>query len=85
MKVQAAALGISGHNFVVVVTSPDVLASGEGDMAIDSLQDGFGGVPVVLLAQQPDGSPRYYGDQTLVTLLRGVPLEKMPFKEYDVG
>ena len=85
MKVQAAALGIAGRNFVVVLTSPDLLAAGEGDMAIDTLQSGFGNVPVVLLAQQSDGSPRYYGDEELVTLLRGVPLEKMPFREYEVG
>lgn len=85
MKVQAAALSIGGNNFVVVLTSQDMLASGEADMAIETLQGGFGGVPVVLLAQLENGTPRYYGDRDLVELLRGVAVEKMPFKEYSVG
>lgn len=84
MKVQAAALTLGGHNFVVAVSSQELIASGEGDMAIETLQGGFGGVPVVLLAQLEDGTPRYYGDRELVELLRGVPVEQMPFKEYSV-
>ena len=85
MKVQAAALTLGGHNFVVVVTSQEMLASGEADMAADNLEAAFGGVPVVLLAQTDDGSPRYHGARELVELLRGVPLEQMPFKEYALG
>ena len=85
MKVQAAALSLGGRNFVVTVTSEQLLASGERDMVIETLEGGFGGVPVVLLAQLADGTPRYYGDRDLVELLRGVPVDRMPFKEYDVG
>ena len=81
MKVQAAAVSLGGRNFVVVVTSEELIGRpGEADMAIDTLQGRFG-VPVVLLAQLADGTPRYYGERDLVELLRGVPLEKMPFKE----
>ena len=85
MKVQGAALSIAGRNFVVVLVKPELLDGGEGDMAIETLQGGFGEVPVVLLAQGEDGAPRYYGAEDLVTLLRGVPLEKMPFREYEVS
>jgi hypothetical protein len=54
-------------------------------MAIDDLQPHFEGVPVVLMAQKEDGSPSYYGDSQLVDMLAGIPIEKMPWKEYPVG
>lgn len=86
VKVQAAAIALRGHQFVVVVSQMKLVASpGEADMAIDDLRPYFGGVPVVLLAQQDDGSPSYYGDSQLVELLAGIPIDKMPWKEYAVG
>ena len=86
MKVQAAAISLRGHQFVVVVSRMTLLASpGEADMAIDDLRPYFGGVPVVLMAQKDDGSPSYYGDSELVELLAGIPIDKMPWKEYAVG
>jgi hypothetical protein len=54
-------------------------------MAIDDLRPRFGGVPVVLMAQNDDGSPAYYGNRELVEMLSGVPLDKMPWKEHRIG
>ena len=86
VTVQAAAISLRGHQFVVVVVPMTLVTSpGEADMAIDDLQPYFGGVPVVLMAQKEDGSPSYYGDSQLVDMLAGVPIEKMPWKEYPVG
>jgi hypothetical protein len=86
MKVQAAAISLRGHQFVVVVSQMTLVASpGEADMAIDDLRPYFGGVPVVLMAQKDDGSPSYYGESELVELLAGIPIDKMPWKEYPVG
>ena len=85
-KVQAAAISLRGHGFVVVVVPMTLVASpGEADMAIDDLQPYFEGVPVVLMAQKDDGSPCYYGDSQLVDMLAGIPIEEMPWKEYRVG
>jgi hypothetical protein len=85
MKIQAAAISLQGTNFAVVLAGIDLLNnSGEADMTIDRLQPTFGGVPVVLMAQSEDGSPRYYGDAGIVRLLEGVPVEQMPWQEYQV-
>lgn len=85
-SVQAAAIALGGTRLVVVVVSMALVRSaGEADMAVDTLAPSFGGVPVVLMAQEEDGSPRYYGDADLVRLLRGIPLERMPWKEYPVA
>lgn len=86
MQVQAAAISIAGNRFVVVVVDLGLVqSSGEADMALDRLSDGFGGVPVVLMGQRENGTPVYYGDPELVESLREVPLEQMPFKTYNVS
>lgn len=85
MQVQAAAISLAGRQFVVVVSSLDLLERpGEADMAIDRLSAGFGGVPVVLMAQRENGSPVYYGEQDIVASLRDLPLDEMPWKEYHL-
>ena len=84
--VQAAAISLAGIRLVVVAVSLDLVRSpGEADMAIETLTPRFGGVPVVLMGQNDEGSPVYYGDRTLVGMLDGVPLDKMPWKAYHVG
>lgn len=84
MKVQAAAISLLGRKFAVVLAQLDLIHnSGEADMAIDTLQPKFGGVPVVLMAQKEDGTPVYYGDQDLVRSLEDLPIDKMPWKEYQ--
>lgn len=86
MKVQGAAISREGNNFVVVGAQMDLIKnSGEADMAIERLQTSFGGVPVVLMAQNDKGSPTYYGDNEIVRLLAGIPLEEMPWKEYSIN
>ena len=85
MNVQAAAVSVGGAQFVVVLVEMTLVEnSGEADMAIDTLQPKFGGAPVVLMAQTENASPRYYGDANLVEALRGIPVDQMPWKTYNV-
>lgn len=84
MNVQAAAISLQGQQFAVVLVQLDLIHSpGEADLAIDTLQPKFGGVTVVLMAQKEDGSPVYYGDKSLVQLLEDLPIDKMPWKDYQ--
>jgi hypothetical protein len=86
MVVQGAAISLQGQNFAVVVVGPELLGSpGEADLAIETMQPAFGGVPVVLMAQKEDDSPMYYGDQDLLQLLRDLPIDQMPWREYTVA
>ena len=86
MQVQGAAISLGGKNLVITVVDMGLLENhGEADMAIETLSAKFGGVAVVLMAQREDGSPVYYGDQDLVGLLRDVPVDQMPWREYNVG
>jgi hypothetical protein len=40
---------------------------------------------VVLMALSEDDSPTYYGGQDLVRSLAGVPVDEMPWQDYEVG
>ena len=85
MDVQAAAISLQNNNFIIVLVNMDMVTnSGEADMAIDTLQPKFGNAPVILMAQREDSSPVYYGDQDLVTALRDIPVDEMPWKSYAV-
>jgi hypothetical protein len=84
VNVQAAAISLQVKNFAVVLAQLDLIHNpGEADLAIDTLQPKFGGVPVILMAQKEDGTPVYYGEQDLVQLLEDLPVDKMPWKEYQ--
>ena len=84
MKIQAATISLGGAAFAVVLVPMELVnATGEADMAIETLQPAFSGAPVVLMAQREDGSPNYYGDENLVRALEGVPVDDMPWKEYS--
>jgi hypothetical protein len=81
--VTAAAVSMAGTKFVVVVVSLSVASGpGESDLAIADLERRFG-VPVVLMGQDDDGTPVYYGDDELKALLVGVPVDRLPWKEYS--
>jgi hypothetical protein len=86
MDIQGAAISLGGSNFVVVLVDMSLVeAHGEADMAIDRMGQGFGGAPVVLMAQREDGSPVYYGDGDLVRSLADVPVDEMPWREYSIA
>ncbi len=85
MEIQAAAISLAARNIVVVLAPLTLVDNpGEADLTIDTLQPKFGDVPVVLMAQKQDGTPRYYGEQDIVELLADVPVDKMPWREYAV-
>jgi hypothetical protein len=85
MKIQGAAISIEGVNLAIALVGMELVNNpGEADMAIESMQPSFGGVPVVLMAQKEDGTPVYYGDEELVRSLAFIPVEEMPWKEYSI-
>jgi hypothetical protein len=86
VQVRAAAISLQGRRLVVVATGPDLVADpAEANLTIETLEPVFGGVPVVLMALSEDDSPTYYGGQDLVRSLAGVPVDEMPWQDYEVG
>jgi len=83
--VTAAAISIGGAKFIVVLVGLTIASGpGEGDLVIADMQRRFG-VPVVLMGQEEDGTPVYYGDEELKNRLSAVPVDRMPWKEYTLN
>jgi hypothetical protein len=81
---QAAAISVQGRRMLVVLVRLDVVQNaGEADMLIADLRARFGGIDVVLMGQNDDGTPRYHsGDAELVKLLANVPIDRMPWQGF---
>lgn len=81
--VQAAAISLRGVQMIVVLVRRELIDSpGEAALLQGALRQSFGGVAVVLMGQDDDGTAHFYGDPALVSLLDGLPIERMPWKAY---
>jgi hypothetical protein len=82
--VTAAAITMAGMRFVVVLVDLATASGpGEADLVIADMQASFG-VPVVLMGQEEDGTPVYYGPDELKDRVSAVPVDRMPWKEYTL-
>ena len=84
-KVTAAAISIAQMKLVVVLVDLTIASGpGEADLVVADMQSRFG-VPVVLMGQEEDGTPVYYGSEDLKDRVAAVPVERMPWKEYTLN
>lgn len=84
--VQAAAISLSGRRLVVVLVPLDLVRNpGEAEMLIADLRPRFGGVDIVLMGQDEEGTPHYLGDADLLLLLDNVPVDRLPWKTFTLG
>lgn len=85
MRFQGVALEEQGVKFAVVVVQRHVL---QDHRQATSAQLGFSrffpGLPVILMAQDASGRPTYYGRTDIAKFMANVPLNAIPWKEYDV-
>ncbi len=85
MTFQGAVIREQGVTFAVVIVKKHVIDStSEAGRAIAAFQPVFAGLPVVLMAQDYQGTPTYYGRQDIARFLADVPLSAIPWKEYTV-
>lgn len=70
-----------GITFAVVIVRKEALNDTNfADEIIRSLEPTFGGVPVVLMVQDAQGTPSYYGRKDIAQFMSTVPLENIPWK-----
>lgn len=85
MTFQGAVIREQGVTFAVVIVKKHVIdSSAEANQTITAFQPVFPGLPVVLMAQDYQGTPTYYGRQDIARFLATVPLEAIPWKQYTV-
>ena len=86
MVIHGAVLHEGGVDFAVVAVQPQVLETKAGvRRTVHGLKPIFAGLPIVLMAQSESGKPVYCGPPDLVTALSDLPVQRLPWKRYEVG
>ena len=85
MAFEGAVIREQGVTFAIAVVQRSVLDNAaRRDRALQEFHSVFGGIPVVLMAQDAHGVPTWYGRRDLTAFLSNVPLEAIPWQRYSV-
>ena len=85
MRFEGAVIKEQGVTFAVVIVKRHVIQNKtEADQTIVGFQPVFPGLPIVLMAQDHQGVPTYYGRSDLSNFLAHVSLEAIPWKRYSI-
>jgi len=86
MRLEAAIINEQGVDFAVVAVKRSLLDQpARRDEAIVEFSAVFDHLPTVLMGQDSNGTPRYYGRDDLVRFVANVPFEALPWAEYSVN
>ena len=85
MTFEGALIKEQGVSFAIVIVKQHVInGKHSANQAVLSFQPIFPGVPVVLMAQDFQGTPTYYGQRDIVNFLHNIPLQSIPWKKFTV-
>jgi hypothetical protein len=85
MQIDAALVKEQGVEFAVVVVKPSVLSSPTlRDDLQTACQRYWPQTPIVLMAQDPRGTPKYYGRSDIVRFLASIPSSALPWRRWTV-
>jgi hypothetical protein len=83
MKIQGAVIKEQGVTFAILIVKSHVLTShSDREKMQVSGQTFFPGVPIVLMAQDGRGIPKYWGRKDIVNFLASVHPSQIPWKKY---
>jgi hypothetical protein len=84
MQFQGAVVKEQGVTFAVVVVQRHVVEDpNHAEQAISSFSGAFPGIPIVVMGQDPWGRARYYGRRDIVNFLANVPIQHIPWRQYN--
>lgn len=85
MKSQGAVVEKNGITFAVVKVEKHVFeVPGRAWDTMNSLQPGFPHMSIVLVTQDSDGTPAYYGRPDIVGIMPETRLETAEWKDYEL-
>lgn len=85
MTFDGAVIREQGVTFAIAVVRHGVLAnSAERDQSLSYFHSFFGSIPVVLMEQNSQGTPTWYGRPDLTRFLQNVQVGAIPWKRYTV-
>lgn len=83
MKLQGAVIKEQRTTFAIVVVKKHIVDSGaQSEKAICSFAPLFPRMPIVLMAQDTRGIPKYRGRRDIVNFLANIHPSQIPWKEY---
>ena len=83
MKIKGAVIKEQGITFAIVVVKMHVVNSqSQSEEAIQSFSTLFPGLPIILMAQDSRGTPKYRGRIDIVNFLANLQISQIPWKEY---
>ena len=86
MTFEGSVVTEQGVTFAIVVVKESVINhSHDANEAIASFRRFFGSKPIVLMAQNYQGRPTYYGRRDIVNFLANVRMEAIPWKRYTIS
>ncbi|MGV3615750.1 MAG: hypothetical protein ACO1SV_10490 [Fimbriimonas sp.] len=75
-----------GVRFAIVVVKRHVVQSRfEANRTVAAFAPHFGGVPVILMAQDHRGVPTYFGRTDIVRFLANTPMEAIPWQQFRLS
>ncbi len=85
MTFEGAVIKEQGINFAVVIVKQHVLNHpDQAQGMIQAFSPTFGGIPVVLIAQDASGRAIYYGRQDISKFLSGISMNRIPWRRYSL-
>lgn len=83
MKIQGAVIKEQGVTFAIVIVKMHVLNSQfQREETTRSLSFLFPGMPIILMAQDSRGIPKYFGRRDIVKFLANLHISQITWKEY---
>lgn len=85
MKIQGSVIIEQGVTFAIVIVNPTVTNYTSKAVRVRAfLSQYFKNMPIILMSQDNDGTPHYYGRKDIVAFLRSIRLDQIPWKEYHI-
>ena len=85
MKIQGAVIIEQGVTFAIIVVNHTVTNYTSRAIQVrQSLAQFFPNMPIILMSQDNNGKPHYYGRKDIVKFLQSIRLDQIPWKEYHI-
>ena len=85
MTITGAVIKEQGVTFAVIIVAASVtrytvrLAQARAELSMF-----FQNMPIILMSQNQNGQPQYYGRKDIVEFLKGIRVDQIPWKEYHI-
>ena len=85
IKIRGAVIIEQGVTFAVIAVKQSVTNYTARIVQVrQELQNFFPNMPIILMSQDKNGTPHYYGRKDIVEFLKTVRLDQIPWKDYHI-